>query len=228
MNNIKILIVEDESIVSLDIKRTLNSFGYKNVECVSNYDSAISSVQIYKPSIILMDINLKNSKNGIDTVIDIQKIENIPIIYLTAYSDEDTIFKAIQTNPIGYLIKPFKREELKSTIMLCIYKINNSDIKKSININKSLGFNFYYDLKNEILFYNQLPIKLGLKEKKLLTLLVEANGNIVSFSEIEYLLWPDAPVSNSTLRTLIYRLRSKLEYKIIETISSIGCKVTST
>ncbi len=63
-------------------------------------------------------------------------------------------------------------------------------------------------------------------KKKLLTILVEAKGSIVSFSNLEYYIWPDAPVSNSALRTLIYRLRSKLEYKLVETIPSIGCKLT--
>ncbi len=78
-----------------------------------------------------MDINLKNSKDGIETAKEIQKIENIPIIYLTAYSDENTIERAIKTNPISYLLKPFKREELKSTILLGLYKIYESNQYKS-------------------------------------------------------------------------------------------------
>ncbi len=57
-------------------------------------------------------------------------------------------------------------------------------------------------------------------------ILVEARGSIVSLREMEYYIWPDAPVSNSTIRTLLYRLRAKIEYKLIETIPSIGCKLT--
>ncbi|WP_419764702.1 MAG: response regulator [Arcobacter sp.] len=225
MINTKILIVEDESIVALDIKQALKSFGYKDIYCTTNYDETLAHVKEFRPSLIFMDINLKNSKDGIETAIAVQTIENIPIIYLTAYSDEDTISRAIHTNPIGYILKPFKREELKSIIMLCLYKIDKAK-KEYINKNNiCLGDNYYYALEDEILFYNEIPIKLGVKEKKLLTLLVEAKGRIVSFNEIEYLLWPDSPVSDSTLRTLIYRLRCKLEYKIIETITSIGCKI---
>jgi DNA-binding response OmpR family regulator len=226
MNNTKILVVEDESIVALDIKRTLENLGYKDTICVTNYTDALKSVKECKFSLVFMDINLKNSRDGIETVIDIQKIANIPIIYLTAYSDEETITKAIQTNPVGYLLKPFKTEELKSTIMLSLYKINKSNKEHIIKNYKSLGFNYYFDLENETLYYNDMPLKLGLKERKLLTLLIQSKGRVVSFNEIEYFLWPDAPVSDSTLRTLIYRLRGKLEYKIIETISSVGCKIT--
>ncbi|WP_072682701.1 response regulator [Arcobacter sp. LA11] len=226
MKKNKILVVEDESIVALDIKKALINLDYEVTGCVKNFDETISSIIKNKPDIILMDINLKNSKDGIETVKEIQKIENIPVIYLTAYSDEETITRAIETNPISYLLKPFNRDELKSTILLGLYKINMSN-----NINTKtkctyLGFNYYYNLEDEILFFNNIPIKISINEKRLLTILVEAKGAIVSFRELEYYIWPDVAVTNSALRTLLYRLRGKLEYKIIETIPSMGCKLT--
>lgn len=226
MDKIKVLIVEDEAIVALDIKMTILKLGFKVTNCVTNYDDALHSVKTNSPDIILMDINLKNSKNGIETAKSIQKSKNIPIIYLTAYSDENTINKAIETNPISYLLKPFKREDLKSTILLGIYKVHNTN--KSIIHDKcvNIGFDYYYDLYNETLYYKTAPVRLSLNERKLMTILVEAKGAIVSFREIEYLIWPDTAVSDSALRTLLYRLRAKLEYKIIETIPSTGCKLT--
>lgn len=226
MKKTKVLIVEDETIVALDIKKALEILDFEITTIAKNYDLALESVKKNKPHIILMDINLKNSKNGIETAIDIQKIENIPIIYLTAYSDEKTLQKAIKTNPISYLLKPFKRDELKSTILLGLYKTNQSN---RINIETScinLGFNYYFDIESELLFYDNIPIKLSQNEKKLLRILVEAKGAIVSFREIEYYIWPDYAVTDGALRTLIYRLRSKLEYKIVETIPSFGCKIT--
>ncbi|QKF83252.1 response regulator [Halarcobacter ebronensis] len=226
MKKAKILIVEDETIVALDIKSALLHLGYEVTQCVRSYNKALESVINNKPDIILMDIHLFGDKDGIETAIAIQKIENIPIIYLTAYSDEKTISRAIETNPISYLIKPFKRDELNSTIRLGLYKLNKSNRcnieMKCVN----LGFNYFFDLNNEILYYENIPIKLSQNEKKLLTLLVEAKGSLISFSEIEYYIWPDCAVSSSALRTLIYRLRGKLEYKIIETVPSLGCKLT--
>ncbi|WP_417326397.1 response regulator [Halarcobacter sp.] len=227
MTNEKFLIVEDEAIVALDIKKSLENLGYYVVACATNYDEALKFVKEKEPSIILMDINLKNSKSGIDAAIDIQKIKNIPIVYITAYSDEETIKKAVKTNPIAYLLKPFKREELKTTIYLALHKINSSyELFKNKDF-IHLGLNYYYNLKDETLFYENLRIKLSIKERALLSILVEAKGSIVSFNSLEYLLWPDYPVSKGALRTLIYRLRTKLEYKLIETIPSLGCKITT-
>ena len=224
MNNIKILIIEDETIVALDIKRIVKNLGYEVTDTVTNFESAINSVEKNRPDIILSDINLNSDKNGIDIIETIQKKDFIPTIYITAYSDELTIQRAIKTNPMGYILKPFRKDDIKSALLLTIYKLQNEKIEKNSSFIK-LNDGYFYDLKNETLYYNTKPIKLSIKERQLLTILVEAKGNIVSFSDLEYLLWPDAPVSNSSLRTLVYRLRTKLEYKCIETISSIGCKI---
>ena len=75
-------------------------------------------------------------------------------------------------------------------------------------------------------FFSTIPIKLSTKENLLLKMLIEAKGKVITFNELEYFLWPDNPISRSTLRTLIYRTRAKLEYKIIETIPFVGCKLT--
>lgn len=227
MDKLNILIVEDESIVALEIKRALIYLKYNVVDIAKNYDIAISFINKYKIDVVLMDICLKNSKkDGIDTAIDIQKIKNIPIIYLTAYSDELTLSRAIITDPISYLIKPFKREELKSTIMLAEYKLTKTN-KKQLHQNcYNLGLGYCYNLKDEILYFEDLFIRLSKNETKLLNILVEGRGTIVPYSTIEYFIWPDGIVSESTLRTLIYRLRGKLDFKLIETISPIGCKLS--
>jgi len=225
MSKTKILIVEDESIVALDIKRILTNLQYEVTDMVSDYLAVSSSIKKNRPDIILMDINLGQKQDGINIAEKIHLNENIAIIYITAYSDEETITRAIQTNPMGYVLKPFKKDDIKSIILLTLYKLNQiNDFNKNNNYH-DLGFDYYFDLKNEILFYKNTPLKLSIKEKKLLCILIEAKGQIISFRELEYILWPDAPISSSTLRTLIYRLRTKLEYKIVETISSIGCKI---
>ena len=87
----KILIVEDETIVALDIKRAVIKMGFDVTNTVTNHDDAINSVISNKPDFIIMDINLENSKDGIVTVESIKKIENIPVIYLSAFSDDETI-----------------------------------------------------------------------------------------------------------------------------------------
>lgn len=222
----KVLIVEDETIVALEIKKVLEKLDFIVTDMATGYDSALESVKRTKPDIILMDIDLRDDKDGIDVAKQIQKTNNIPIIYTTAYSDEKTLNRAIETNPVTYLIKPFKREELKSNILLGIYKSKNEVVPKIDKSLMRLGFDYYFDKENDKLYYKDMFIKLGLKERQLLRILIRANGAIVTFEDLEYKIWHNHTISNSTLRTLIYRLRSKLHYDLIETISNVGCRVT--
>lgn len=226
MNNVNILIVEDEPIVALDIERTLMKLGHNITDNVTNYDDALSSVAYNEPDIIFMDINLSNSKSGIEIVKEIKKTKDIPIIYLTAFSDDTTMQQAIETNPVNYLLKPFKREELKSSILLSLYKIKST--KETIVHEEyiHLGSDYYYDLTNDCLFYKNQPIQLSSNEKKLLRLLIDAKGQIVPLATIEEYIWPEKNMSDSAFRTLVYRLRCKIEFKLIETIPSFGYKLT--
>lgn len=226
MNKIKILIVEDEPIVALDIKNTILKFGHIVTGIKTNHDDALASIEADEPDIIFMDIHLQNSQDGIEIVKEIKKSKNIPIIYLTAFSDDKTMMRAIATNPISYVIKPFKREELKSSIMLSIYKMKDIDIIPVDIKYTPIGFDYYYDLKNDNLFYKMQPIQISINEKKFLRLLIMANGQIVPLSTIEEYIWQGSSISDSTFRTLVYRLRSKLEFKLIENIPSFGYKLT--
>lgn len=225
MEKTKILIVEDETIVALDIKNALLKLGFEVTDMVTNYDDALRSVSQKKPDILLTDIRLENSKNGVEIAKDIQKIHPTPIIYLTAFSDDVTIIEAAGTSPMGYMLKPFNRDELKSNILLAMYKMRQANEETAPQNAKKLGFGFYFEEKEKILYFKNMIIKLSHKEKEFLGILVGAQGQVVSFEALEHLIWPEGPVSESTLRTLIYRLRTKLEHKLIETIPSIGCKL---
>lgn len=226
-NNIdtKILIVEDEIIVAMDIQNAVESFGYSVTNIASNDQEVYESIKTNKPDIILMDINLQNSeKNGIEISEYINNSYKIPVIFITAFCDDQTIKKAIQTNPIGYLTKPFKRDELKSSIFLTLYKINTN--LSNINNNfEDIGENYFYDQQNKLLYFKDQQLQLSSKERKLFHILFEKKGEIVPFETLEYKIWEDDTVSSSTLRTLIYRLRSKLDHKLIETISMCGCRL---
>lgn len=225
MPSIKILIVEDESIVALDIRSALRKLNYEVTDMVTSYEQAIQSVKNNCPDIALLDINLQNSKDGIAIAKKLQKMMDISVVYLTAFSDDDTLQRAVKTNPLGYILKPFTRAELKSSLILAIHKMN---ISKEIIPDKNtidLGFNYYYNTKQEQLYLTNLPVRLSIKENNLLQLLIHARGSILSFQDIEHQLWPAESISQSTLRTLIYRMRTKLEHRLIETIPSLGCKI---
>jgi hypothetical protein len=122
MTNTRILIVEDESIVALDISNRLIKMGYKVLAIAASGHEAIQKAQELSPDLILMDIKLKGEMDGVEAVREIQVKLDIPAIYLTAYADEATLQRAKITGPYGYLLKPFEERELHTTIEMALYK----------------------------------------------------------------------------------------------------------
>ena len=122
MNNERILIVEDEKIIALDLQRRLEHFGYRVVGMASEGREAIQVASEVQPDIVLMDIHLPGELDGIDAAREIKHKSGTPVIFLTAYSDEKTLEKAKQVEPVGYICKPFKERELYSTIDIALYK----------------------------------------------------------------------------------------------------------
>jgi diguanylate cyclase (GGDEF)-like protein/PAS domain S-box-containing protein len=128
MNNEKILIVEDEKIIALDLQRRLERFGYSVVGMAADGQDAVNLAKDREPDIILMDIMLAGNMDGIEAAKQIRKKFAIPVIFLTAYTDEKTLERAKEVEPFGYILKPFKERELYTTIDIALYK-NNVDRK---------------------------------------------------------------------------------------------------
>lgn len=126
----RILVVEDESIVSKDIQISLKRLGYEICGSASTGEEAVEIVQEEQPDLILMDIMLKGKLNGIETAHLIRESIDVPIIYLTAYADESTLSKAKITEPYGYIIKPFQEIDLHTSIEMALYKHNKEVEKK--------------------------------------------------------------------------------------------------
>ncbi len=122
MASFKILVVEDESIVAMDIKHRLESMGYVVPAITSSGEEAVEKAAETNPDLVLMDIVLKGEMDGIDAAQQIKDNLDIPVVYLTAYSDERTLKRAKITGPFGYIIKPFEDRELHSAIEVALYK----------------------------------------------------------------------------------------------------------
>ncbi len=126
----KILIVEDEMIIGANISLQLSKLGYEVTGLVSRGEEAISHVKHSRPDIVLMDIQLKGELDGIDTVNQMHREINIPIIYLTANADEENFERAKSTNPYAFISKPFKKLDLQHAIDLTMDKLNRSSSEK--------------------------------------------------------------------------------------------------
>ena len=140
----KILIVEDEILVATDIQESLESLGYTVQGMVDTGLKAIEAVAKELPDLVLMDINLKGEMTGIEAAKIISKTSDVPIIYLTANADIDTVNKAKVALPYGYIIKPFTDKDLQTNIEIAIFKFA-SDVKIKM---ESEQFNTFFDLKD--------------------------------------------------------------------------------
>lgn len=129
-SKIKIIVVEDEAITALNLKYDLEDLGYEVPETIDNGPEAIEKCNEIYPDIVLMDINLKGNMNGIEAADEISEI-GIPIIFLTANTDDLTAFEALKTAPYGYLSKPYSNKDLELTIGMVLRK-HEEDIKTII------------------------------------------------------------------------------------------------
>ncbi len=122
MPKIRILVVEDESLVARDIQNMLRSLGYEVTGVVASGEQAIQKASASPPDLVLMDIVLKGEIDGITAAEKLWEEYGIPVIYLTAYADDTTFERAKLTKPFGYLLKPFEERELQTTIEMALYK----------------------------------------------------------------------------------------------------------
>lgn len=117
-----ILIVEDEVIIAEDIRKNLQKLGYLVPSIASSGEEAVKKVEETNPDLVLMDIVLKGKMDGIEAADKIRSRFNIPVVYLTAYADDETLERAKITEPFGYIIKPFSERELHVTIEMALMK----------------------------------------------------------------------------------------------------------
>lgn len=118
----RILVVEDENITALDIRRMLQRLGYVVPALAATGQAALRYAAEIQPDLVLMDIKLKGEMDGVAAAEQIRLQFNIPVIYLTAFADEATLQRAKITQPYGYLLKPFEERELHSTIEIALYR----------------------------------------------------------------------------------------------------------
>jgi PAS domain S-box-containing protein len=122
MDKTTVLIVEDEEIVAADLASKLGQLGYEVVGSAAEANEAVEMACSMKPHVVLMDIRLKGPVDGIEAAEAIRVQIDVPLIYLTAYSDAATLARAKLSGPFGYILKPFEERDLSTTIELAIYK----------------------------------------------------------------------------------------------------------
>lgn len=115
-----LMLVEDERVVAFDLKSQLQSMGYHVSAMVASGEEALANVPVHVPDLVLMDIHLEGSMDGIDAAVRIQAEHKVPVIFLTAYAEDETLHRALASRPFGYLIKPCEARELHAMIQMAL------------------------------------------------------------------------------------------------------------
>jgi CheY-like chemotaxis protein len=134
MTGSKIMVVEDEAITAMYIKSSLAKMGYTVCGTASSGSDAIKQAELMSPDIIIMDISLKGDMDGVEAAALIRKSFDIPIIYLTAHTDNGTVGRAKESEPYSYILKPFRERELNIAIEIALYKHKMEKEQKALTL----------------------------------------------------------------------------------------------
>jgi len=161
-----ILVVEDEGIIAEDIKMCLQELGYNVLDVVTTGEDALRQVETHEPDLVIMDVVLRGEMDGIETAQIIHERFNIPVVFLTAHSDDPVLVRAKASEPFGYLIKPFRDRELRSTIEMALvkhellFRLEESEQWLSVTLNSVGDALIAADEKGRIKFMNPVAQKL--------------------------------------------------------------------
>jgi len=238
-----VIIVEDDEITALNLKLSLKKQGYNVLYSCDNISDAQVKIDIVQADIIIIDISLQGSSDGIEFA-KIVKTKNIPFIFLTSYSDDDIISQAKLVEPYGYIVKPFDPNSLHATIQMALFnykmenkrkndidnlKIDKSNLEKLVYSKKisdkplvPFGIDYKLDISNCEIFYKNKKVKLTKKENAFMRLLVSQLGLVVDFKQAIKYIWEEGGATENSVRTLVWRLRNKLDTDIIKNASGIG------
>ena len=213
-SNLTLLYVEDDEIIRQNAVEYLNNY-CKEVFQAKDGQEALSIYRTKKPDIIITDIEMPRL-NGLEMAKQIRKEDKkTPIIIATAFTDEKYLLEAVELQLIKYITKPISSKKLKEALALVLEHLGVDSV---LHIDKKSS----YDTLNKTLIINEEFIKLNNKELQLLDLLAKNHRRMVSYEEIENVIWYDHAMTKDALRALVRTLRLKLQGEYIENISGFG------
>ena len=228
-----IIIVEDEVITQRYLQDIVSSNSVNVSGCFDNAADTLEALKSISCDMILMDINIKGSVDGIQLARKILESYTFPIVFITAHNDDATLEELLELAPYGFISKPFSSKEVMTTLKIAYkrYLIHSevSEVKISeeptdIVINKY----YTYSLKSFALYYDGQSVKLNNKQNKLIEILSKNINNTVGYEMLISHLWDDDNIADSTLRTLVYSVRKLLPDLPIVSHSKVGYSLQST
>jgi DNA-binding response OmpR family regulator len=215
----KILIVEHEAMTAFRLKRYLEKFGYSIVASVHNYKDAMTAVYKNRPDLIICDIEIDEDNTGLQIAQDAEDKFGVGSLLLSEKYSDEMIEEAQKIHFYGFIMKPYREEELLATLKLALHQIE----QKRINAIRFVDIGSYtFDKKKKKLYNAEDEISLSIKVTKLIDYLTSNLNEIKSYAEILNDVYEDDEVSLDTLRHLIKRTKTILGKESIVASRNIG------
>jgi len=217
--NISVLFAEDDQAVRENTAYMLESY-FENVDTAKDGSEALDMFYKYHHDIIITDIKM-TGMDGVELVHTIREYDkDVPIIVMSAYSDENTLLKVVNSYLFEYIIKPVTYTKLIDVLTKCI------DTDKNFkNRDFSIDKNTRYSFSKKFLIKDNKAIKLTHQEIDFLELLIENKGDVVSYDMIEYEVWKDRVMTPDAIKSLVKKLRNKLSGEVINTVVGYGYRL---
>ena len=218
MQSLNILILEDELVIALHISKTLKKIGFKNIFKATKSEEAFKIANENKIDLLFSDIKIDGDIDGVETAKILQNLYKLPVIFITAHNDQDILARACEVDFIGYLLKPYRVDELETLIFFAIskYKLLNDDT----NIIQIQGYT--YNKTTKELLINNIQVELTKKEQLFISSIFLSTNTIIPYEIIDQSVWQNSYVLDYTRRTFLSRIRKKLINLDIRVEKNVG------
>ena len=224
-----IVIVEDEIITQRYLQDIFKQFDVNVTGCFDNGLETIEALKDIKCDLLLLDINIKGAMDGIQLARHILREKTLPIVFITAHNDDDTLEEILELAPYGFIGKPFSSKDIAVTLQIAykryLTQSKTHDSKNKTDVEVSdIMINGKYKYSQELskLYDNNREVKLNKNQIELLGILVKNINRIVHYDVLVNRIWEDDDIADSALRTLIYSLRKLLPDLPIVSHSKMG------
>jgi len=216
----KILILEDESILALSMREFLEDCGYE-VNCFTHSEEAYDAIYETVYDLLLLDVKVPGEKNGFEMLELLRKDGNkTPAIFITSLTDIDDLSRGYECGACDYIRKPFDLAELK----LRVEQVMKLQCFSSSDESIELPFGYIYNLKKMKLTLEGQNIPLSKTETKILELLIKQRGNVVSYEMFWEEIWGEW-IDPTNIRVQVGNLRKKLKHDFIKNIRGLGYSI---
>jgi len=223
-----ILIVEDEVITQRYLKDILAHYQVEKTTSVDDAEGALDALRKEVYDMVLMDINIKGSVDGIQLAQKILDRYTLPIVFISAHSDQETFQEALELSPYGFIAKPFSGKDVEMTLQVAYKRylahkksVSAKELEKSTDT-VVISKHYRYSKTSKTLYCDDEAVKLSNKHKMLLDVLCRNLNITVDYMTLVTAIWGNEEVSGSALRTLVYSLRKQLPDLPLVSYSKVG------